>query len=54
MVIALFISYIVIQYVVFGPKQSGIVTGKLENPEFHTASFIYIATGAIALAAGPF
>ncbi|MCQ6267632.1 DUF2306 domain-containing protein [Fictibacillus sp. WQ 8-8] len=59
LVVALFIGYIVIQYIVYGPKQSGIVSGKLEDPGFPYSQwqvffFIHIATGAIALAAGPF
>ncbi|SDM49208.1 Predicted membrane protein [Fictibacillus solisalsi] len=58
-IVALFIAYIVVQYLVFGPKQAGIVSGKLSIPGFPYSTwqvffFVHIATGAIALLTGPF
>ncbi|KSU84402.1 Predicted membrane protein [Fictibacillus enclensis] len=58
-IVALFIAYIVVQYLVFGPKQAGIVSGKLSIPGFpyntwQVFFFVHIATGSIALLTGPF
>ncbi|MGG3468311.1 DUF2306 domain-containing protein [Neobacillus pocheonensis] len=54
-----FIGYILVMYGLNNPRSTGIVSGKLENPNFHYNTwkilfFIHITTGSIALLLGPF
>ncbi|OIK13339.1 DUF2306 domain-containing protein [Bacillus sp. MUM 13] len=59
-VIAAFIGYILMSYVLHNPKNAAIIAGKLENsPGFPydlwiMILFFHIVTGAIALVLGPF
>jgi hypothetical protein len=57
--VTLFMLYILIQYVVFSPKDAGIVQGKLQQTDFPYTPWIYflcvhIAAGSVALVTGPF
>ncbi|SFC36102.1 Predicted membrane protein [Bacillus sp. OV322] len=59
-VVAAFIGYILMSYVLQDPKNAAIIAGKLENsPSFPydlwiVILFFHISTGAIALILGPF
>lgn len=58
-VVMVFMVYLVMAYVLNDPKETGIVSGKLENPDFPISIwqgvlYFHILTGAAALVVGPF
>ncbi len=58
-VVMVFMAYLVMAYILHDPKESGIVSGKLEDPDFpiriwQGVLYFHIITGAVALVVGPF
>ncbi|HWO95550.1 MAG TPA: DUF2306 domain-containing protein [Bacillus sp. (in: firmicutes)] len=58
-VVMVFMVYLVMAYILHDPKETGVVSGKLENPNFpigiwQSVLYFHIITGAAALVVGPF
>lgn len=58
-VVFLFMAYIVIQYLIYSPKEAGAVSSKLKDAAFPYKPWVYIlylhiAGGSIAFVTGPF
>lgn len=58
-IVALFMAYIVIQYLIYSPQDAGAVQSKLKDPRFPYHPWVYllylhIAGGSIAFITGPF
>lgn len=58
-VVMVFMVYLVMAYIFHDPRETGIVSGKLENPDFPISIwqgvlYFHIITGAAALVVGPF
>jgi hypothetical protein len=58
-IIFLFMAYIIIQYLIYSPKDAGLVSSKLKDAAFPYKPWVYIlylhiAGGSIAFVTGPF